>query len=242
MLKSAIKRFLYKLGLDVRRLHPYGSEAARFKAMLTTHRVNLVFDVGANRGDFGRGLREIGYRGRIVSFEPQHEAWTVLSKTAQRDPLWDIAPRAAIGAEDGDVELHVSVNSYSSSVLQVLDALVKIAPESAYVGRESVPLRRLDTFAGHYVRADSILMIKADVQGFELEVLRGARELLKTASGLHLELSLIPLYQGQCAYDEIIVELKGCGFEMWCISPEMIDPRSGRVLQVNATFFRNLID
>jgi FkbM family methyltransferase len=208
-------------------------------ATLSAHRVNLIFDIGANTGEFGRSLRGWGYHERIVSFEPLSSAWEGLRDAAQGDPLWDVAPRAAIGAEDGEIDFHIAGNSYSSSALKMLDAHVTIAPESAYIGSESVPLRRLDTVGGSYLQPDSVLFIKADVQGFEGDVLKGAGELLKRAVGLHLELSLVPLYEGQCKYDEMIAELKRNGFEMWGVGPELVDPQSGRLLQINATFFRD---
>jgi FkbM family methyltransferase len=239
MLKPFIKHTLHRLGYDFRRYDPAGSDTARFMAMLAAHHVNLVLDVGANGGDFARFLREQNYRGRIVSFEPLRAPWTKLSRAAQEDPLWEVAPRAAIGASDGEIEMHVSRNLYSSSALNVLASCVEVAPDAAYVGREKVPLRRLDTIGSGYLQPDSVLLIKADVQGFEQEVLDGAPDLLKTAVGLYLELSLVPLYEGQCSYEEMIVALKSRGFEMWNIVPELIDHRNGRLLQVNATFFRN---
>jgi len=70
-------------------------------------------------------------------------------------------------------------------------------------------------------------------------ILKGAPDLLKDAAGLHLELSLAPLYEGQCINDEMIADLKAQGFEMWDLSPEHVDSNSARMLQGNATFFRN---
>jgi FkbM family methyltransferase len=206
--------------------------------MLSAHRVNLVFDIGANVGQFGRSLRDAGYRGRIVSFEPLSVAWEKLVVASRSDSLWEVAPRAAIGNEDGEVEMHVSGNSVSSSVLDMLDAHAIAAPGSAYVGREKVPLRRLDTVAVDYLRPDSLLVIKIDTQGYEDRVLRGASNLLKNTVGLRLECSLVPLYDGQLLYDEMIGRLKELGFALWRMTPEFVDPASGRLLQIEATFFR----
>lgn len=233
------KRGLRSLGYELKRFIPSGSEKARFIAMLSTHRVNLVFDVGANTGQFARSLRDLGYRGRIVSFEALSETWNKLQEACRSDPAWEVAPRAVVGAEDAEIEFHIAGNPACSSALKMLDALVRIVPESASVGSEWLPLRRLDTIGASYVRSDSVLLIKADVQGFEREVLKGAPELLKKAIGLHLELSLVPLYENQCMYDEMIAEMKALGFEMWGFNPEFVDSGSGRMLQSNATFFRS---
>jgi hypothetical protein len=122
--------------------------------------------------------------------------------------------------------------------LGMLDAHLRIAPESKYVSSERVPLRRLDSVASGYLRPDSVLFIKADVQGFEGEVLKGAKELLKAAVGLHLELLFVPLYAGQSSYDQLIVDLKGLGFAMWGLKPEYLDPESERMVWGAGVFFR----
>jgi hypothetical protein len=134
--------------------------------------------------------------------------------------------------------MHVAGNSVSSSALKMLDAHLKAAPQSAYVRNEPVPLRRLDTIGADFVHPDSILFLKIDTQGFETQVLQGAPISLQKAVGLHVELSLLPLYDGQCLYDEMIARLKALGFDLWDILPGFTDPRSGRLLQADATFFR----
>jgi FkbM family methyltransferase len=197
-----------------------------------------VFDVGANVGQFGRSVRDAGYRGRIVSFEPLSAAWEQLVAASRSDSLWQVAPRAAIGNEDGEIEIHVSGNSMSSSVLDMLDAHAIAAPGSAYVGREKVLLRRLDTVAVDYLRPDSSLFVKIDTQGYEDRVLQGASNLLKNTVGLQLECSLVPLYEGQLLYDEMSRRLKALGFALWGITPGFFDPGNGRLLQIDATFFR----
>jgi FkbM family methyltransferase len=233
-----VKRAVRSVGLDLKRYKPSHSEDARFLAMLTAHGVNLVFDVGANAGQFGRRLRESGYRGRIVSFEPLSAAWNELTMACRADPLWDAAPRGAIGSEDGEIDIHVAGNSRSSSALNMLDTLKQIAPETAYTGTERVPLRRLDSIAKDYVAPDSVPFIKMDTQGFESEVLKGAPELLKRVAGLNLELTLVPLYEGQLLFEEMFTGITALGFEAWDFSPAFVDRQTGRLLQADVTFFR----
>lgn len=238
MPKSVVKRLIRGFGFDLRRYRPEASDDAQFMAMLATHRVNLIFDVGANVGQFGRQLRNAGYGGRIVSFEPLAPARKELALACKNDLLWELAPQAAVGSEDGEIEIHVAGNSVSSSVLNMLDAHAFAAPESVYVDSEKVPLRRLDTLAPDYPQQDSVLFIKIDTQGYEDRVLEGAPKLLARAVGLQLELSLVPLYEGQRLYDEMIAQLKALDFVLWSMTPAFVDPKSGRLLQIDATFFR----
>lgn len=238
MLKSLIHRALHNVGLDFIRYDSAHSQDARFRDMLAAHQVNLVFDVGANSGQFGRYLRQIGYRGRIVSFEPLSTAWTQLQNTSARDPMWEAAPRCALGSEDGEIEIHIAGNSFSSSALNMLDSHLNAAPESRYVGAEQVPLHRLDTVGLDYLHPGSAPFLKIDTQGFEGSVLEGAARLLKIAVGLHVELSFVPLYENQQLFDSLICALESAGFEIWDCVPCFYDPRSGRALQADATFFR----
>ena len=111
MLTSFFKRIIRSLGFDLRRFNPENSDAAQYKRMLLTHGVNLILDVGANVGQFGQSLRDLGFKGRIVSFEPLSEARSRLLKTSEADLMWDVAPQAAIGAEDGEIEIHIANKS-----------------------------------------------------------------------------------------------------------------------------------
>lgn len=236
--KFIIKRAIHRLGFDLRRYHPVKPDDARFMAMLAAHGVNLIFDIGANTGQFGEQLRNAGYGGRIVSFEPLTAARKLLLDASNNDPLWEIAPQAAIGNEDGEIEIHVAGNSLSSSVLNMLDTHVSAAPGSAYVGSEKVSLRRLDTIASDYLHPNAVLFIKIDTQGYEDRVLRGAPNTIAKTMGVQLELSLVPLYDGQILYDQMMAQLKTLGFELWGMTPVFVDPANGRLLQVDATFFR----
>lgn len=78
-----------------------------------------------------------------------------------------------------------------------------------------------------------------DTQGYEDRVLNGPEGILDRIVGIQLELSLIPLYEEQCLYDEMIVRLQNKGFDLWSIIPVFINPKSGRLFQVDATFFRH---
>lgn len=237
-LKSHVTRFVRRLGFDLRLYRPASSESAQLMKILSVHRINLVFDVGANAGHFGQYLRDAGYRGHIVSFEPLSAAWEELLKASRKDPLWEVAPRAAIGSDEGELDIHVARNSVSSSILAMHGAHIHAAPASGYIGKERVPLRRLDSLASEYLHSDSVPFLKIDTQGYEDHVLNGADGIMDRIVGIQLELSLVPLYRGQRLWDDLTEWLKHLGFELWAISPVLVDPQSGRLLQLDATFFR----
>ena len=229
---------LHRVGFELRRFSVEQSENARFISMLRTHNVNLIFDVGANAGQFGVLLREIGFDGKIVSFEPLSDARESLQNISRNDPLWQIALQTAIGEENGEIEIQIAGNSHSSSILDMLDTHVRAAPDSKYIGKEKVALRKLDSIAPDYMDSNSIAFIKIDTQGYETQVMNGAKKLMSQIVGLQVEISLVPLYKGQCLFDEMLKKLKNDGFELWSISSVLSDPNTAQLLQVDATFFR----
>ena len=229
---------LHRVGFELRRFSVEQSENARFISMLRTHNVNLIFDVGANAGQFGVLLREIGFDGKIISFEPLSDARESLQNISRNDPLWQIALQTAIGEENGEIEIQIAGNSQSSSVLDMLDTHVRAAPDSKYIGKEKVALRTLDSIAPDYMDSNSIAFIKIDTQGYETQVMNGAKKLMSQIVGLQVEISLVPLYKGQCLFDEMLKKLKNDGFELWSISTVFSDPNTAQLLQVDATFFR----
>jgi FkbM family methyltransferase len=234
--KQLIQRGLGVFGLRLSRV-PAEPHPARPIAPVH-HRASVVFDVGANAGQYAAGLRAQGYAGRMVSFEPLPDAHEALQRRAAGDPGWTVHPRVALGASRGEVDLHVAGNSYSSSILPMLDAHVAALPESRYVGTTRTPMETLDSVAAQYFGADDRAYLKIDTQGYESNVLRGAEECVQRFLGVQLELSLVPLYEGQALYDEQLAYFAHRGFVLWDVEPVFHDEHTGRCLQLDAVFIR----
>jgi FkbM family methyltransferase len=228
---------LRRFGLDLVRYDAAHIPALRHAELARAYDVNLVLDVGANDGAFGRALRAAGYRGRIVSFEPQQVAFAELERAATALPPWT-SKRVALGAAVGDAELHVAGNSSSSSLLPMTGRHVASSPESRVIGTERVPVTTLDELRAELVGADDRIYLKVDVQGFELEVLRGAETTLQGVALLCAELSFEALYEGAPVYSDVIDHLAERGFALLAIDPVFVDPKDGRLLQVDAFFGR----
>jgi len=237
-LKRTIKQTLRNLGLELHRFSPASSKSARLMACLNHCGINRVLDIGANEGQFGEELRVGGYKGGIVSFEPMADAHTKLLLRSQSDTKWKVAARAAIGSDRGTIELNVSANSVSSSVLPMLAAHTNAAPESAYRERETVPLLTLDEAAAPYLEETDDILLKIDTQGYEWQVLDGAPKLIARARAVLIELSLVQLYEGQHLWLECVARLESAGFNLWALEPVFVDPKNGRTLQMDGFFVR----
>ena len=236
--RRRVKGLARQFGVDIVRFHPEASVSAQVLAVLRHLDIDLVLDVGANTGQYGQSLREAGYRGRIVSFEPLTSAHAALQRNTAGDVRWTIHPRCAIGDRDCEITINIAGNSVSSSVLPMLAKHAEAAPESRYVGRETVPLSRLDSAAAAYLPNARGVYLKIDTQGFEAPVLAGAAEMLLRCRAVQLELSLVPLYEGQQLWQHFLSEFAAKGFELWTLLPGFVDVESGRTLQTDAIFVR----
>ena len=81
-----LHRKLWRLGVDVVGTTHWNHSALRRLKLIRDHGIDLVFDVGANAGQYAKELRDLGYAGRIVSFEPLSAAFEKLRAAAGRDP------------------------------------------------------------------------------------------------------------------------------------------------------------
>lgn len=234
----SIKELALKAGIEVNWYNAAQSDIARLFKLLAFHKIDTILDVGANNGGYGKMLRKGGYAGAVLSFEPLADAHENLLRASMGDEKWQIAPRMAIGASSGEIEINVAGNSTSSSILPMQATHESAAPQSRYVGSEKVPLKRLDEVEHPFIARSEKLLLKIDTQGYEMPVLEGARALLPRVHGIQLELSLLPLYEGQVLYREMIDWLAEKGFELWSVMPGFVDQATGRMLQMDGVFFR----
>jgi len=240
--KRIIKSMLRNVfGLEVFWAKNLPHTAAQISAMqivvsLRKFDIDLVLDVGANKGQFASEIRQCGYAGKTVSFEPLSQAHRELLLSSAADPMWEAFPRCAIGDHNGEVEINIAGNSESSSILPMLESHRSAAPESAYQGKEIVPIKTLDAVAGPYLKDVRAAFLKIDTQGFEWQVLDGARDTLPHIKGILVELSLVPLYEGQHLWREVIDRLEVMGFTLWAFKPVFSDLSQGRTLQIDGVF------
>lgn len=200
-------------------------------------KVNVVLDVGANTGQYAQELRATGYRGRIVSFEPLPDAFAQLRRRTLRDPTWD-ARQLAIGETDGPVTLNVAGNSVSSSILPMLKQHEVAEPRSAYIGSCRVPMARLDSIESSGLSEGDRVHLKLDIQGYEMQALRGAASTLSQVVSVEAELSLVPLYEGQVLMSGVVDFLATAGFQLIWVERGFLSPKTSHMLQLDGLFLR----
>jgi FkbM family methyltransferase len=218
--------------------HYFGDQQLRSSIrLLQLCNIKSLLDAGANTGQFAYYTRHAGYKHRIISFEPLSEAFYLLNAFARKDPEWETV-NAALGDTDGEIEINISANLQSSSILEMKARHIEAAPESAFKCKEKVKIHKIDTIIHQYSDNLNETFLKIDTQGYGKRVLRGAEQSLKEIKGLQIELSLVELYQGETLYREMINFISDLGFTIFSIEPGFRDKETGQLLQVDVIFYR----
>jgi FkbM family methyltransferase len=209
-IKQLVQGSLRQIGYDIGRTRP------GLITFLQTRKVDVVFDVGGNEGQFGHWLRQGGYQGRIVSFEPIRSVFDVLKAHAANDKAWE-AHHVALGEASGQAVINVAESSVFSSLLPLRSAASVFDTESTQTRAEEITIATLDQFAPSFEGRNCFL--KIDTQGFERQVLLGAKKTLPTLKGVQMELPVIHLYAGVWGLADAISFMSEQGFVVAQMNP-----------------------
>ncbi len=229
-----INQFIHKIGFDIRRFPT--RDQRMLLQYLQGHQVNDCFDIGANTGQFGKLIRSLNFKGKIYSFEPQSKAFETLNKTASGDSQWEVY-NIGLGNTDGKSIINISKNSVSSSILEINKFLVETIPETQYISNEEIKVNRLDTFLKD-INFKKKFFLKIDAQGFESKILEGAEGCFNDIYALQLEIPCVSLYDGEKLFDEMKDFIESKGFYLSSLESSLVDPKNGRLLEVETIFLR----
>lgn len=192
-----------------------------------------IVDAGANVGQFSLIAACLHPEARIFAFEPVPRAASVFRKVFNGNPRVSVAP-FAIGATSKSATLHLSARDDSSSLLPLSDLQVTMHPETGGVTPLAVQLRPL---ADLVPESDLIhpALLKIDVQGAELEVVKGCAGLLHRFDHIYVELSFVEFYVGQPLAWQVIDALSHLGFVIAGIY-NLVTDKHGRAMQADFLF------
>jgi len=197
--------------------------------------LRTIVDIGANRGQFALCARHLYPDAQIYSFEPLHRPAEVWRRTFLADPRARLYQKA-IAAHAGKAEMHVTQWDVSSSLLPIGSAQQSNFPLCDEAATESVETARLaDCLAPADIVAPALL--KLDVQGFELQALRGCADLLPLFEFVYVEVSFVELYVGQAAASDVIELLFNQQFRLACVA-NLASGKSSRPIQADFLFSR----
>ncbi len=200
---------LRRAGWIVTKTPEPGSLPRRLREVFAALGVTCVIDVGANKGQYARMLRdEVGFTGRIASVEPAPATFPRLVETMRGDHNWSGFP-FALGQEETEATLRVASADEWNSVHK-LNAYAAERFGTTEIGTEQVTVHRLDSVFDELVAGHEQVFLKVDTQGHDLAVVEGLGS--RAVSGIQLELSFIPVYDGTPRFSEVTEVLASRGY------------------------------
>ena len=208
-------------------------ELTHLRDLLRSLDIDMVLDVGANRGQFATELRQMGCRGQIVSFEPLRREYSILEALFRKDAKWR-GFNCALGREDGTASINVFAD------LTVMSSILEPVGRQKNVEVECIEIRQLNSLFPQLMRElpAKRIFLKMDTQGFDLEVFAGAQECLLRIHGLQSELSVRPIYRGMPHFIEALSVYENAGFELYDLTVVSRTPIGG-LQELNCFMQRN---
>ena len=211
------------------------------KNVFQIQKINCVIDVGANRGQYGQSLRDSGYTGRIVSFEPVSSIYSLLQDTCLGDDNWRTY-QLALGSEHTTQAINVcKASSFTSFYSPTEYATKRFARKVETADCEDVEIRTLDSMWPEVVNGlkKPCVYLKLDTQGYDLEVLKGAKCSLSCVLGMQSEISLKAIYEGMPDYLTALAEFRNLGFEITGFYPISRDKKTLAVIEYDCILIRS---
>lgn len=179
--------------------------------IMNEYGIKTVLDVGANDGDYGREIRDRGYKGLIVSFEPNPIAYKRLVSSIKNDLNW-VAYPYALGEIEGNAKLNIAANDVMSS----FKGLTDFGQSADAVTKKIVnaEIFTLDSFLNDHPEYIKNVYLKIDTQGFEMEVLRGASKSLDKIIAVQAEVALVHTYVDQIDWLDFILWMRARRYEL----------------------------
>jgi FkbM family methyltransferase len=203
-------------------------------------KTDVVIDVGANSGQYAKKLRKLKYSNKIISIEPLSEVHSKLIRNSTSDINWLVLDRMAIGNVEGHIRINKSLNSVSSSVLDILPTHTSAAPESNYIAQEEVKITTICNIIEELGITSNNILLKIDTQGYEYEVLCGALQEMNKIKFIEIELSVQELYKGQKLYIDLFRFLEELNFQLISLEKSFEDKTNGTLLQFDAIFCKSV--
>lgn len=196
------------------RVHEY-PEVLQLRRLVAAFDIDCIIDVGANAGQHATMLRrDVGFKGTILSFEPNPQVFAALERNAARDPHWH-AFNVALSNTDGTAQFNVMAADQFSSLETPADRMDPIFLERNKVAQTvDVQCQRLEALYPHLQvkHGFSRTLLKMDTQGHDSIVCEGAGNLLGDMIAIQTELAIQPLYRGGKGYRDMIDLMEAHGF------------------------------
>lgn len=234
--KHRVREALNRAGVDILPLTRSPVMALRG---LRRYGIRTVIDIGANEGQFARRARRLFPKARVVCFEPLRKPFARLEAWSRRSKGSVVAHRIALGDREGEVLMHRHLDhDPSSSMLRTTNLAVDLFPRLERQAAATVGQTTLDAAVRVIVpKIEPEILVKMDVQGYEDRVIRGGRATLGRARACLLEVGLVPLYEEQASFHDLVRTLSELRL-LYAGTAHQVHDRQGRAIYGDVLFVR----
>jgi len=190
--------------------------AMRIRKIISEYKIDCIFDVGANIGQYRDFLRtNVGYDGLIISFEPDPQNLETLHEAQKKDEKW-IVYDYALGKDRKPLDFHIMKKSVFNSFLEPDSSETEAFKNNSVIKTIRLETKRLDEVIEDIKKANTFenIFLKLDTQGFDLEVFEGASGCLDLIQGIQTEVSVMPIYKSMPTFEDSLRAFKSKGFEV----------------------------
>ena len=220
-LKSLFNIMLHARLRDTRYLYQW-QEVSVLRKVFDRCKVDCVFDIGANRGQYAHLLRQkVKFRGPIVSAEPNPNAFEALKRKASSDRNWYVK-NIAVGKEIGQRQFSVMVGEQFSSLSAPISTDTSILAHLNSIQKQVMV--KVETPLEFFNDARKSInfkrpFLKMDTQGYDAVIVRAAREIIGNFVGMQSELSFKRLYADSMNFEDALRLYENSGFSLCALVP-----------------------
>jgi len=242
----AVNQLLLPLNLRLYRLRDHQPLEDRYVVKpplvvqaITGMRNPVVLDVGASEGDMVAFVLEHAPAATIYAFEPQPDEASSIRARFKDQPGVHVF-QVGVGEKPGMLTFHVNEKKQASSFLTSNEVGQSNAPFLNETDAISVEVICLDDWYQQLATPPAqIDLLKLDVQGYEPNVLRGATEVLKRTRAIVVEAALMPMYEGQLPYEQLIPVIQQHGFSITAAGAGYHNKTNGHLIEVDVLLTRS---
>lgn len=199
------------LGLPSSRMHDAWDILATLPALPEEH---VVLDLGARNGWFLQCWKDYAPKAVVHAFEPDEAAYKRLEKRYSTDESVYLSEKGIGAGESLETFYHFAGSEVSSSFLKPNQSVWdEIQYQTGVVEERMLEITTLDAYC-EQLNIKSVFLIKIDIQGYELEALRGSLAVLSRTDYLLVESSIKPLYENAANFTEVHQFMVDQGFHM----------------------------
>ena len=238
MIRVVIRHLFNLLGFEIKKIQNNqwngyqrnSQEGAVVNIKSLNFNPDFIIDIGAAFGDVTRILKRHFPNSKVILIEAlsEYESTLRIVKKELSDTDYIIT---AVGSNEGSITFNVHPDLVGSSLMNETEG-----KEADGIPR-TVPCTTLDAIKNKY-QLNGKGILKIDVQGAELEVLKGASDILKNIEVIFMEVSLLGLFVNGPQLSDVVDFMKKLGFVCYDIYGNQYRPLDGAACMIDMVFVK----